>query len=65
MSSDSSPEVRLVLCDNEGVGRISVGLEAFFEFSFWLAEELQDLVAEHKEFSVVRRERGTVCRRVS
>ena len=38
----------LILCDNEGVGRITVGLEAFFEFSFWLAEELQDLVAQHR-----------------
>ena len=47
MTNDSSPQVRLILCDNEGVGRITVGLEAFFEFSFILAEELQDLVAEH------------------
>ncbi len=50
MTNDSSPQVRLILCDNEGVGRITVGLEAFFEFSFSLAEELQDLVAQHEEF---------------
>jgi hypothetical protein len=51
MSNDSSPQVRLILCDNEGLGRMTVGLEAFFEFSFALAEDLQDLVAQHKEFA--------------
>ena len=51
MTNDSSPQVKLVLCDNEGVGRITVDLESFFEFSFWMAEELQDLVAEHKDFA--------------
>jgi hypothetical protein len=50
MANESAPEVKLVLCDHEGMGRISVDLESFFEFSFWLAEELQDLVAEHQAF---------------
>jgi hypothetical protein len=50
MNNDSSPQVRLVLCDTEGLGRLTVGLEAFFEFSFALAEDLQDLVAQHKKF---------------
>jgi len=51
MTNESAPEVKLVLCDNEGIGRVSVGLEAFFEFSFWLAEELQDLVAQQQTFA--------------
>ena len=48
MSQESAPEVKLVLCDNEGVGSITVDMEAFFEFSFWMAEELQDFVAERQ-----------------
>ncbi|NLX55942.1 MAG: hypothetical protein GXY58_12595 [Planctomycetaceae bacterium] len=48
MANEASPQVRLILCDNEGLGRLSVGLESFFEFSFSLAEDLQDLVARHK-----------------
>ena len=55
MTNDSSPQVRLILCDNEGVGRITVGLEAFFEFSFSLAEDLQDLVAQHENSSMSER----------
>ena len=51
MTSDPTPEVKLILCEHEGMGRISVELEPFFEFSFWMAEELQDLVAEHKQFA--------------
>jgi hypothetical protein len=57
MTNDSSPQVRLILCDNEGMGRITVGLEAFFEFSFSLAEELQDLVVQHEKFVRVRAQR--------
>ena len=48
MINDSSQQVKLVLCDNHGVGRITCELEPFFEFSFWMAEELQDLVSQHK-----------------
>ncbi len=51
MTNESAPEVKLVLCDSAGLGRISVELEPFFEFSFWMAEELQDLIAEHKKFA--------------
>ena len=51
MTNDSAPEVKLVLCDHEGLGRISVDLEPFFEFSFWMAEELQDLIAQQKRFA--------------
>ncbi len=57
MSKDPSPQVKLVLCDNEGVGRITVGLDAFFEFSFWMAEELQDLVAQHEHLARTRTSR--------
>ena len=28
-----------------------VDMEAFFEFSFWIAEELGDLVAEHEHLN--------------
>lgn len=63
MSSHPSPPVKLVLCDNEGVGRISVDLEPFFEFSFWMAEELQDLVFKYRDFSRGERGRGRVTAR--
>ncbi|MBP88797.1 MAG: hypothetical protein CMJ64_19145 [Planctomycetaceae bacterium] len=44
------PTHQLVLIDHSGLGRIHVDMEAFFDYSFWLAEELQDLVAiwQHK-----------------
>ncbi len=50
MANKSTSPVKLVLCDSEGIGRIRVGLEPFFEFSFWIAEELQDLVAQHEHW---------------
>jgi hypothetical protein len=59
MTNESSSQVRLILCDNEGLGRIAVGLEAFFEFSFSLAEDLQDLVAKHKSFVHARTRRDS------
>ena len=64
MTNESSSQVRLILCDNEGLGRITVGLEAFFEFSFSLAESLQDVVAEHKSFARVRSGREVQPRRI-
>ena len=57
MKSKSPQEVKLVLSDNEGVGRISVDLEAFFGFSFWMAEELQDLVEKWKHMAPPSRKR--------
>lgn len=44
------PTQQLILVDQQGLGRIHVGMEAFFDYSFWLAEELEDLVAlwQHK-----------------
>ncbi|MCU0960299.1 MAG: hypothetical protein MUF48_09360 [Pirellulaceae bacterium] len=50
MTNKSTSQVKLVLCDNEGIGRIRVGLDPFFEFSFWMAEELQDLLAQHEHW---------------
>ncbi len=57
MTNKSPQEVKLVLTDNEGVGRISVDLEAFFGFSFWMAEELQDLVEKWKHLTPARTRR--------
>jgi hypothetical protein len=37
---------QLVLGDRSGLGQVHVDIEAFFELSFWLAEELEDLVGE-------------------
>lgn len=50
MTNEPVSQVRLVLGNHEGMGRITVELEPFFEFSFWMAEELQDLVAANKQF---------------
>jgi hypothetical protein len=36
---------KLILSGSNSLGRIHVDTEAFFELSFWLAEELEDLVA--------------------
>ena len=45
------PTQQLVLVDHNGLGRIHVDVEAFFGFSFWLAEELEDLTASWKHKS--------------
>ncbi len=42
MSSQTPGNLRLVLCSNEG-SRVTVDMEAFFDLSFWMAEQLQDL----------------------
>lgn len=39
-----SQSFQLILSDRDGLGRISVDLETFFEFSFALAEELDAIV---------------------
>ena len=44
-NSRSQPTTRLLLIDDPGLGQMHADIEAFFEFSFWLAEELEDLVA--------------------
>lgn len=45
MANQGTPSSRqLVLGDRSGVGQVHVDIEAFFELSFWLAEEVEDLV---------------------
>ena len=44
MTSRSQQKTQLVLTNRQGLGQILVDVEAFFEFSFDLAEDLQDLV---------------------
>lgn len=46
MAQGNSAGTKLVLVDHAGLGRVRVDMEAFFEFSFWMAEELEDLIAE-------------------
>jgi len=46
MSQGKSAGTKLVLVDHAGLGRVRVDMEAFFEFSFWMAEELEDLIAK-------------------
>lgn len=45
MTNGSKQTTRLVLSDLRGLGKVHVELEAFFDYSFTLAEDLQDLVA--------------------
>ncbi len=45
MPQEKNSSAQLVLVDHPGLGRIHVEMEAFFEFSFWMAEELEDLIA--------------------
>ena len=45
MANRGTPSSRqLVLGDRSGIGQIHVDIESFFELSFWLAEEVEDLV---------------------
>ena len=46
MSRAKSVGRKLVLVDHAGLGSVRVEMEAFFDFSFWMAEELEDLVAK-------------------
>ena len=48
MPQGKSTGRKLVLVDHAGLGRVNVDMEAFFEFSFWMAEELEELVATHR-----------------
>ena len=41
----SPGKAQLVLEDDGPLGRIAVDMEAFFDFSFWIAEELEDMKA--------------------
>ena len=48
MTGKPSDTTRLVLTNDSTTGRITVDMEAFFEFSFWMAEELEDLIHRHR-----------------
>ncbi len=39
---------KLTLIDGYTNGRLQVDLESFFDFSFWMAEQLEALVALHR-----------------
>ncbi len=41
--------LKLTLTHGRTSKPITVDLEAFFDFSFWLAEELQDLIAQQRQ----------------
>ena len=46
MMNEQKPGAKqLVLGTDSGQGRVHVDVEAFFGFSFWLAEELEDVVS--------------------
>jgi len=46
MPQGNSAGTKLVLVDHAGLGKVRVDMEAFFEFSFWMAKELEDLIAK-------------------
>ena len=48
MTDDTIKTIRLTLNNSPYCGKITVSMEAFFDFSFEMAEELEDLVAQHK-----------------
>jgi hypothetical protein len=55
---------KLVLGDRNGLGQVHIDLEAFFEFSFWLAEELEDLISRQEmQYHLARREPGNAVLR--
>jgi hypothetical protein len=51
MPEKTPPVLELVLTRNDGLGRISVDMQAFFDLSFELAEDLQDLLARWQHFA--------------
>ncbi len=57
MTEKSTQPTQLVLTKDAALGRIKVDMEAFFDFSFWMAEELEDLVAEGQHRLVTKADR--------
>ena len=55
MPENSAPALQLVLKQNDGLGRIAVDMQAFFELSFDLAEDLQDMVDRWQHLTAHRR----------
>ena len=59
MADSSTPAGKqLVLGDHSGLEPVRVDIEAFFELSFWLAEELEDLIQLWKPRLPKRRTRA-------
>ena len=54
MTDDTIKTVRLTLNNSPYCGKITVSMESFFDFSFEMAEELEDLVAQHKHANSVQ-----------
>lgn len=48
MRKQHSLNVRMDLPDRFNLNPIQVSMESFFEFTFWMSEELEDLVAEQR-----------------
>ncbi len=44
--TDRSPKLNLT--DESSGGKLAVDLESFFEFSFWMSEQLENLVVKHR-----------------
>lgn len=57
--------LELVLTRNDGLGRIAVDMQAFFDLSFELAEDLQDLLDRWKHFAPPARAKNPAPRRMS
>ncbi|MEQ8790221.1 MAG: hypothetical protein RIC55_28250 [Pirellulaceae bacterium] len=58
MPEHTTPTLELVLTHDDGLGRIAVDMQAFFELSFELAEDLQDLVEQHQHLANRRRQQN-------
>lgn len=48
MTDDTIKTLRLTLNNSPYCGKITIRMEAFFDFSFEMAEELEDLVSRRK-----------------
>jgi hypothetical protein len=54
MANSSRERAKIFLSDHRGLGRVYVDLAAFFDFSFALSEELEDLVGKWAGWSTPR-----------
>ena len=54
MPEKTPPTFDLVLVRDPALGRITVDMQAFFDFSFDLAEDLQDLIGRWQHVSPKR-----------
>ena len=54
MTENSRHPLQLTLTDRHESSRIVVSMDSFFDFSFWLAEELEDLVAQWSHLAAPR-----------